>query len=93
LGDPTSVHKALEIPEILRQVYESLARDDKKGTLTSMAQACRAFTESALDVIWRNLIGVTPLLSVLPVGHADGAMVCTTVYHDDLYQSDHFLSS
>ena len=74
-GDSTSVHKTLQIPEILRHVYEGLAQEDKKHTLVSMAQVCRAFTESALDVIWHHLVGLTPLLSVLPVGHADGVMV------------------
>ena len=76
-GDPTSVHKALEIPEILRLVYDCLAQEGKKRTLTCMAQACRAFTESALNVIWRNLVGVIPLLSVLPVGQVGDQMVCT----------------
>ena len=78
-GDPTSVHTALEIPDILRSVYKELAQENKKRSLLSMAQVCRAFTESALDGIWRSLVGVTPLLSVLPIGRANGMIVCITV--------------
>jgi hypothetical protein len=78
VGEPgaTSVHKALEIPEILGYVYEQLERADMKGTLASMAQVCRAFTEQALDVLWRKLIGLRPLLSILPITVSGGVMVC-----------------
>jgi hypothetical protein len=82
-GNPTSIHKTLEIPEILRHVYEILAQDGKKRSLVSMALVCRAFTESALDLIWYRLDGLTPLLSILPISKADSFMVCTDILYTD----------
>ncbi|KAF8225578.1 hypothetical protein L208DRAFT_420481 [Tricholoma matsutake] len=84
-GEPTSVHKALEIPEVLGFVYDELAQENKQGTLASMAQVCRQFTEPALDMIWRKLVGLTPLLSVLPGVRCARMIVCTTMYLAYLY--------
>ncbi|KAL0961289.1 hypothetical protein HGRIS_006249 [Hohenbuehelia grisea] len=36
------------------------------ATLASMAQTCRAFTEPAVDKLWRELPGVEPLILLLP---------------------------
>jgi hypothetical protein len=74
----TSVHKALEVSEILGHVCQQLEWEDQKGTLASMAQVCRAFTEQALDELWRNLVGLVPLLLVMPIFTSGGVMVCDT---------------
>lgn len=82
-GEPTSVHKALEIPEVLGFVYDELAQENKQGTLASMAQVCRQFTEPALDMIWRKLVGLTPLLSVLPGVRCARMIVLVTCENSD----------
>jgi hypothetical protein len=58
-------------------LYEQLELEGKKHTLASMARVCRVFTEQALDVLWRNLVGLKPLVSLLPITMKDGVMVCT----------------
>jgi hypothetical protein len=78
---PTSVHRALEIPEIRGQVFELLEWDDKKRTLAVMARVCRMFTEQALDALWRKLIGLKPLLALLPITIRGGVMVCLLLLH------------
>jgi hypothetical protein len=84
-GEFTSVHKALEIPEIRHYVYKILELDSQKRTLVSMALVCRAFTESALDVIWYSLVGFAPLLSVLPITLVEGFMVGTEMFYTPTY--------
>lgn len=53
---------------------EELAQLNMNATLTSMAQVCRSFTEPALSMIWRSLVGFVPLLSVLPTFQGNGLM-------------------
>jgi hypothetical protein len=73
----TVSHQALEIPEIIRMVFEELELENSKRTLTSAAQVCRLFTEPAMDMVWRHLdVGIVPLLSILPLKNNDGTLVC-----------------
>jgi hypothetical protein len=75
---PTAVHRALEINEIRGQLFDLLEWDDKKRTLASMARVCRMFTEQALDVLWHKLVGLKPLLALLPISISGGVMVCAS---------------
>jgi hypothetical protein len=73
----TVFHQALEIPEIIRMVFEELELESSKRTLTSAAQVCRFFKEPAMDMVWRHLdVGIVPLLSILPLKNKDGTLVC-----------------
>ena len=42
-----------------------------------MARVCPSFTEPALDVFWRKLVGLD-LLSILPIAFGGVVMVCST---------------
>jgi hypothetical protein len=35
-------------------------------TIAALARTCRIFKEPALDVLWRDIKGIRPLLSCLP---------------------------
>ncbi|KAF8428489.1 hypothetical protein L210DRAFT_3419307 [Boletus edulis BED1] len=56
------MHRALEIQEILLNIFEWERRD----TLASLARTCHAFEEPALDLLWRVLPNLSPLARCLP---------------------------
>ncbi|KAI0794218.1 hypothetical protein C8Q74DRAFT_1445672, partial [Fomes fomentarius] len=78
----SSAQSALSCHEIAAIVFECLSpgprptedasrstkrqRKISQKTLASAAQACRALTEPALDVLWRNVDDFVHLLSILP---------------------------
>ncbi|OAX39712.1 hypothetical protein K503DRAFT_865212 [Rhizopogon vinicolor AM-OR11-026] len=43
-------------------------RRDSRITIAALARTCRAFKEPALDVLWKNIDGIKPLISCLPQG-------------------------
>jgi hypothetical protein len=47
---PTDMHRALLLPEIVTEIVEELSDLD----LYTLARTCQAFTEPALDVLWRD---------------------------------------
>ena len=56
-------------------VVATFARRESQKTLARAAQVCRAFSEPALDVLWRNVDNIVHLLSLLPAfsrSHGDG---------------------
>ncbi|KAF8441724.1 hypothetical protein L210DRAFT_3644963 [Boletus edulis BED1] len=60
------MHHALEIQEILLNVFSHLPPDDAAPELASLARTCRAFKEPALDVLWEELRDLSPLTRCLP---------------------------
>ncbi|OAX39711.1 hypothetical protein K503DRAFT_865211 [Rhizopogon vinicolor AM-OR11-026] len=41
---------------------------DSRVTIAALARTCRAFKEPALDVLWKNINGIKPLISCFPQG-------------------------
>ncbi|RDB21918.1 hypothetical protein Hypma_010807 [Hypsizygus marmoreus] len=56
------MHHSLLINEITSLIFEEL----DSSTLASIAGTCRAFTDPALDVLWRSQIDIGPLIRVMP---------------------------
>jgi hypothetical protein len=72
------MHSVLRISEIQHLVFSGC--DGK--SLSSLARTCKAFHETALDVLWRDDINITSLLKVMPrdlwfVSRLDGTLVRT----------------
>ncbi|OAX39072.1 hypothetical protein K503DRAFT_769843 [Rhizopogon vinicolor AM-OR11-026] len=71
------VHVCLLPTEILLDIF-TIIRDDKAfiwmhpsrdySTIAALARTCRAFKEPALDVLWKNMDRLKPLISCLPEG-------------------------
>lgn len=56
------MHRCLELEEILRNIAD---QSDRTGTV-AMARTCRAFYNSIIDLVWRDLPGLSPLILCLP---------------------------
>ena len=61
---PANSHQALRIPEVLGLIFRDLT--DEKTALANLARCCRLFSEAALNVLWRELLNLRPLLDLLP---------------------------
>jgi hypothetical protein len=70
----TATHKALQIVEISKLVFEYLDHD---RTLSAVAVACKVFKNPALDILWRYMDDLLPLLSILPLKKTFPAIVRT----------------
>ncbi|KAL1666697.1 hypothetical protein GGF50DRAFT_112969 [Schizophyllum commune] len=62
------MHQALLIDEILRDIFEECSRD----TLNAAARTCRAWTDPALDQLWRVTRGMNAFLSLFPQAKLEG---------------------
>ena len=66
------VHRCLLVPELFSLVCEVLTHDyemrlsQPSATLAPLARTCRAFEGPALDVLWRKIEGLPPLLCTMP---------------------------
>ncbi|KAG2145217.1 hypothetical protein DEU56DRAFT_197451 [Suillus clintonianus] len=56
--------ETLRISEILAVILDGL-QDDKKS-LYYMSCCCRAFTDPALDILWRSMHSFAPFISLIP---------------------------
>ncbi|KAI6125395.1 hypothetical protein EDD16DRAFT_1517193 [Pisolithus croceorrhizus] len=56
------MHRCLLIDEVLNSIFSWL----EGTTLCSLARTCRAFHEPAAAIIWQRLIGLGPILRLLP---------------------------
>ncbi|KAF8121624.1 hypothetical protein EV363DRAFT_1405755 [Boletus edulis] len=78
------MHHALEIEEIFLNIFDHCDYMDgvwrwrDNPTLASLARTCRAFKEPALNLLWEELIHLSPLAQCLPE-----ASHCTN--DEDLY--------
>lgn len=59
------MHRCLCISEILREIFEYCALSNL-SPLAHLARTCRLFREPALDILWRELDDVSPLMKCLP---------------------------
>jgi hypothetical protein len=81
------MHHALEIEEILSNIFAYCSyseeipfllichREKTSPELAALARTCRAFTEPALDALWRELIDLSPLARCLPEASNRGTVV------------------
>ena len=68
------VHECLRVPELFGLVCEALQQDwalshqrySRSPTLAVLARTCRDFEGPALDVLWREVSGLRPLLCTMP---------------------------
>ena len=62
------MHHALEIQEILSNIFDHRLSPYRRVTadLAALARTCRAFKEPALDLLWRELNDLSPLVLCLP---------------------------
>lgn len=58
------MHRCLLVDEILRLIATHTV--GSRGTLFNMALTCKTFHGPANDLLWEDLPGLRPLLSLLP---------------------------
>ncbi|KAG2750219.1 hypothetical protein P692DRAFT_20873173 [Suillus brevipes Sb2] len=65
------MHRALLISEVLSEIFAHVNEDPgpKKPSLEALARTCKAFHEPAMDLLWADLDGMTPLLGCVPRLH------------------------
>jgi len=57
----------MDIMELRQEVFELVYIDsERKKTLLALALTCTSFTGMALDLLWKKLDNVTPLIRCLP---------------------------
>lgn len=62
----SAAQESLKISEILDNVFTHLLEEDNgRKTLLSLALACKDFSGPALDVLWRDMPCIMPLLRLL----------------------------
>ncbi|KAG1839024.1 hypothetical protein DFJ58DRAFT_689817 [Suillus subalutaceus] len=63
------MHICLLPPEILLHIFaihqEDYGRLNSRATLASVARTCKIFKEPALDILWKDIGGLEPLISCL----------------------------
>jgi hypothetical protein len=57
------MHRCLSIVEVQRTIFREIYMD---ASLARLARTCRAFNDSALDVLWETLESFTILVQCLP---------------------------
>ncbi|KAF7311883.1 hypothetical protein MIND_00199200 [Mycena indigotica] len=74
---PQTLHRCLQIPEIILQVFAEVAlQDSPNATLAALARTCRVFEQPALEYLWADpgLNTLQYILSCFPAGlFADSA--------------------
>lgn len=68
------IHECLRVPEVFGLICEALQQDwalskepyNRSPTLAVLARTCRDFEGPALDVLWREVSGLRPLLCTMP---------------------------
>ena len=57
----------MDIIELRQEIFELVNIDsERKETLLALALTCTSFTGMALDLLWKKLDNVTPLIRCLP---------------------------
>lgn len=59
------MHNCLYISEILQLIFQ-YASESSKSPLVALACTCRLFSEPALDLLWREIDNVSPLIKCMP---------------------------
>jgi hypothetical protein len=71
-------HHALSVPDIVRLVFDEIGDEDKTA-LARSARCCRAFHDTALDMLWKHLESVAPLRGLLPDSELRGDEIPVSV--------------
>jgi len=59
--------RVMDIIELRQEVFELVdINSERNKTLLALALTCTSFTEMALDLLWKKLDEVTPLIRCLP---------------------------
>ena len=82
-------HRALYINDIVRTVFKEILdaeseedlKREARWTLVQLSRTCKAFSPHALELLWRDLPSLAPLLSLLAPLHP--------VLTDDQWLIDH----
>lgn len=62
-----SISLLLKSPETLQKVLQAILNGDTgRKTLGRLARTCRAFAEPVLDVLWKDLDSLIPVLGLFP---------------------------
>ncbi|KIJ57875.1 hypothetical protein HYDPIDRAFT_44732 [Hydnomerulius pinastri MD-312] len=74
------MHRCLLIVEVQRSIFRKVrdAKGKNLGTLVKLARTCRAFSPSALDVLWEHLDSFIRLIQCLPRDSAKASFVAVT---------------
>lgn len=66
------VHRALHIEDIVRRIVDELVVSDnnadgsiRRRTLVHLARTCKLLSPFALEIMWRNLPSLLPVLALL----------------------------
>jgi hypothetical protein len=59
------LHRALLIPELLNNILSLMDRDESAVN----ARVCKQWSDIALDLIWREVVGLARLLELLKPGY------------------------
>ncbi|KAF8887149.1 hypothetical protein BD779DRAFT_1786293 [Infundibulicybe gibba] len=60
------MHRCLLIPEILRIICVHISTHHQSRDLLAVALVCRGFYNTSLDLLWRQIYGLLPLVRCLP---------------------------
>jgi hypothetical protein len=62
------MHRCLEVLDILLNVFDYVYADEQDGVcqLSLVSRTCRTFQAPALDILWRSLPNLVPLVKSLP---------------------------
>ncbi|OBZ68782.1 hypothetical protein A0H81_11282 [Grifola frondosa] len=60
------MHRSLLLEEIAQHIFEALHAADQLSTLASLAVTCRRFHGPALDVLWKEIYDLAPLVKCFP---------------------------
>jgi len=73
--DPPRFHNVLHNDDILRMIFENLSAVGDGRELAGLARVCRAFSEPALDMLWKVLPCVMPLFNLLRIETRGSALL------------------
>jgi hypothetical protein len=64
----TPMHHCLQIAEITPLIMAFLVQDENRGArgVLPLLKTCKVFYEPALDILWRDLDTMAPLVMCLP---------------------------
>lgn len=60
------MHRCLEVEDVVYLILMQCCGQRDRKSVTRLARTCRAFYEPAMDVIWRKLDSLGPLLECMP---------------------------
>jgi hypothetical protein len=67
-GNDRDMHRCFLVPELVQLVCDEFLEDgvQARRTLIALALTCRLFHEPALDLLWRRVASLGPLVKCMP---------------------------